>query len=172
LVEIVPGINRVGVVRNPTNPVSAVLLGEAEDAVRKLGLQVQVIEARTSEEYERAFARLKAEGVKGVVLLGDPNLIEHGRRIAELAQQAQLPTAFQRRENVEAGGLLSYGSNLHGEFRQTAVYVDCILKGAQPAELPVEQPTKFELVINLKTAKALGLDVPFLLQQRADEVIE
>jgi putative tryptophan/tyrosine transport system substrate-binding protein len=106
------------------------------------------------------------------VLLADPSIIEHEKRIAEVAQKTRLPTAFQRRENVEAGGLLSYGPHVTGQFRQVAVYIDRILKGARPAELPVEQPTKFELVINLRTAKALDLDVPPSLLARADEVIE
>jgi putative ABC transport system substrate-binding protein len=173
-VELVPGMKRVGVVRNPNNPNVTEQLRETEDVVRKLNIQVQVVEAHTSEEFERAFARLSAgaESVNGVVLLADSTVIEHSRRIAELAQAARLPTAFQRRENVEAGGLLSYGANVNNQFRQATSYVDRILKGAKPADLPVEQPTKFELVINLKTAKALGLDVPWFLQQRADEVIE
>ena len=108
----------------------------------------------------------------GVVLLADPSVIEQAQKIAELTQAARLPTAFQRRENVEAGGLMSYGGNIQYQFRQAAIHVDRILKGAKPADLPVEQPTKYELVINLKTAKALGLDVPVQLQQLADEVIE
>ena len=107
-----------------------------------------------------------------MVLLGDTIVNEHSRRIAELAQSAQLPTAFQRRENVDAGGLLSYGPDLNNLFRQPAFYVDRILKGEKPAELPVMQPTKIELVINLKTAKALGLTVPLIMQMTADEVIE
>jgi putative ABC transport system substrate-binding protein len=172
LVEIVPGMKRVGVVFNPDNPGAVFQMPGIEDAVRTYGLQFQVVAAGAPEQFERAFARLNAEGVGGVVLLADSSLIEHGRRIAELAQKARLPTAFQRRENVEAGGLLSYGSSLNGHLRQTAVYVDRILKGARPAELPVEQPTKFELVINLKTAKTLGLEVPPTLLARADEVIE
>jgi ABC-type uncharacterized transport system substrate-binding protein len=106
------------------------------------------------------------------VPLADPSLIEHRRRIVELAQKTWLPTAFQRRANVEAGGLLSYGPNLNDQLHQAAVYIDRILKGARPAELPVEQPTKFALVINIKTTKALGLDVPPSLLARADEVIE
>jgi putative tryptophan/tyrosine transport system substrate-binding protein len=171
-VELVPGMKRVGVVRNPDNPNVTVQLRETEDAVRKLNLQVQVVDARTSEEFERAFARLSAESVNGVVLLADSSVIEQSRRIAELAQAARLPTAFQRRENVEAGGLLSYGSNLNDQFRQAAFYVDRILKGAKPAELPVEQPTKLELLINVKTAMALGLTVPQTLLVAADEVIE
>jgi putative tryptophan/tyrosine transport system substrate-binding protein len=172
LVEIVPGMKHVGVVRNPNNAGATLMLNEAERAIHALGLQLEVVEASVPEEFNRAFARLSTEGVKGVVLLADPSLIEHGKYIAELAQAARLPTAFQRRENVEAGGLLSYGPDLNGQFHHAAFYVDQILKGTKPSNLPVEQPTKFELVINLKTAKALGLTVPPSLLTRADEVIE
>jgi ABC-type uncharacterized transport system substrate-binding protein len=171
-IELVPGMKRVGVVRNPNNPNVTVQLRETEDAARKLNLRVQVVEARTSEDFERAFSRLRTERVNGVVLLADPSVIEQSRRIAELAQAARLPTVFQRRENVVAGGLMSYGSSVNNQFREAGIYVDRILKGEKPADLPVQQPTKFELVINLKTAKALGLDVPPTLLARADEVIE
>ena len=171
-VELVPGMKRVGVVRNPNNPGVTVMLRETEDAVRKLNIQVEVVDARTSDEFERAFAQLRAKSVDGVVLLADPTVIEHSRRIAELAQSARLPTAFQRRENVDAGGLFSYGPDINNQFRQAAFYVDRILKGEKPAELPVMQPTKVELVINLKTAKALGLTVPLIMQMTADDVIE
>jgi putative tryptophan/tyrosine transport system substrate-binding protein len=170
--ELVPGMKRVGVVHNPNNPNVTMQLRETEDAARKLNLQVQVTEARTSEDFERAFSRLSTERVNGVVLLADPSLIEQSWRIAELAQVARLPTAFQRRENVDAGGLLSYGPSISDQFREAGIYVDRLLKGAKPSELPVEQPTKFELVINLKTAKALGLEIPPTLLTRADEVIE
>jgi putative tryptophan/tyrosine transport system substrate-binding protein len=172
LVEIVPGIKHVGVVRNPNNPAVTLQLRETERAVSALGLRLEVVEASAVEEFESAFARLSTLGVKGVVLLADPSIIEHKKGIAEAAQKTRLPTAFQRRENIEAGGLLSYGPDLIGQFRQAAIYVDRILKGTRPAELPVEQPTKFELVINIKAAKALGLDVPPALLARADEVIE
>jgi putative tryptophan/tyrosine transport system substrate-binding protein len=172
LVELVPGMKRVGVVGNLNNPNVALQLRETEDAVRKLGLQSQIVEARTPEEFERAFARLSAASVNGVVLLADPSTIEQGQKIAELAHTARLPTAFQRRENVEVGGLFSYGGSIINQFRHAAYYVDQILKGVKPAELPVEQPIKFELVINLKTAKALGLTIPQTLLVRADEVIE
>jgi putative ABC transport system substrate-binding protein len=172
LVEIAPGVRRLGVVRNPDNPGVTLQLRQTEDAARALGVELQVADARVPAEFEKAFAQLRASGVQGVVLLADPSLIQHANKIAALAQQERLPTAFQRRESVAAGGLLSYGPNLRDAFRQAAGHVDRILKGAKPADIPVEQPTKFELVINLKTAKALGLEVPWFLQQRADEVIE
>ena len=171
-VELVPGMKRVGVVGNPNNPGSTAMLRETENAVRKLNIQVEVVDAQTSDEFERAFAQLRAKSVDGAVLLADPTVIEHSRRIAELAQSARLPTAFQRRENVDAGGLFSYGPDINNQFRQAAFYVDRILKGEKPAELPVQEPTKVELVINLKTAKALGLTVPRIMQMTADEVIE
>jgi ABC-type uncharacterized transport system substrate-binding protein len=160
-------------VRNAYNSGAVLQLREAEDALRTLGLQFEVADARTPDEFEKAFARLSANGAHGVVFLADPSLIEHAAKIAELAQQARLPTVFQRRENVDAGGLLSYGPNLSAQFHQVAGHVDRILRGAKPAELPVEQPTKFELVINLKTARALGLDVPWFspaARRRGDRV--
>jgi len=170
--ELVPGMKRVGVVHNPNNPFHTMALREIEDAVRKLNMQVVQVHAQTSDEFDRAFAQLSAESVGGVVVLGDPTVVEQSRRIAELALSARLPTAFQRREIVDAGGLFSYAPDLNNQFRQAAFYVDRILKGEKPAELPVQQPTKFELVINLKTAKALGVTVPLIMQMTADEVIE
>ena len=172
LIETVPGMKRVGVVRNPNNPSNIAQLRETAEAIRALGLLIEVVDAEAAEDFESAFERLSAQGVEGVVLLSDPALIKHGVRIAELAQKTRLPTVFQRRENVEVGGLLSYGSNLTDQVRQAALFVDRILKGARPAELPVEQPTKFVLAINLKTAKSLGLEIPPTLLARADEVIE
>jgi len=172
LIDLVPGIRRIGVVGNSYNPNVAVQLGVTEDAIRNLGLESQIVEAHTPEEYERAFARLSVEKVDGVVLLAASSVIEHAHKIAELAHAARLPTAFQRRENVEAGGLMSYGGSVRYQFRQAAYYVDRLLKGAKPTDLPVEQPTKLEFVINLKTAKALGLTVPLIMQMTADEVIE
>ena len=172
LIEVSPGMKRVGVVHNPFNPNATMQLRQTEDTVRKLGLQAQVVDARTSEEFERAFARLGTGKVNGVVLLTDPSIIEQKVKIAELAKAARLPTIFQLRENVEAGGLLSYGANINSQFYLAASYVDRILKGTKPADLPVQQPTKLELVINLKTAKALGLVVPPTLVATADEVID
>jgi putative ABC transport system substrate-binding protein len=170
--EIVPGASRLGAVRNPDNPGVTVQLRQIEDAARTLGIDLQVVDARAPAEFASAFTQLRAGGVQGVVLLADSTLIEHAGSIAALAQAARLPTVFQRRENVLAGGLLSYGPDIRDAFRQLAGYVDRVLKGVRPADIPVEQPTKIELVINLKTAKALGLEVTWFLQQRADEVIE
>ena len=170
--EITPGIRRVGVVRNPHNTGIVTMLRETEDALRALNLQFDVVDASTPAEFENAFGYLGTIGVEGVVLIPDFSLIQHRSRIGELAQNARLPTIFQRRESVYAGGLLSYGANLSDQFRQVAGHVDRILKGAKPADLPVEQPIKFELVINLKTARALGLEIPPTLLARADEVIE
>ncbi len=146
LVQVVPGISRVAALRNPLNPSSALHLKETEAAARALGLELQLVEARAPEDLEGAFATIR-RGRAG-------------------------PTVFARRENTEGGGLMSYGPSLSDQFRRAATYVDKILKGAKPGDLPVEQPTKFELVINLKTAKALGLTIPPSLLSRADEVIE
>jgi putative ABC transport system substrate-binding protein len=172
LIEVMPELRRVGIVRNPSNPALTVALREVENAIHVLGLEFHTVDAKLPQEFESAFAPLTAEGVKGVVVLPDPSVIEHRSMIAALAQKSRLPTMFQRRESVEAGGLMSYGPDLPDTLRQAASYVDRILNGTKPGDLPVQQATKIELVINLKTAKALGLDVPWFLQQRADEVIE
>jgi putative ABC transport system substrate-binding protein len=172
LIEVVPGIKRVGVMKNPNNPGTNPGLRLTVESIRALNLQIELVEAETAEEIERGFARLSAQGVGGVVVIAEPEYIKHRARIAELALKSRLPTVFQRRENVEAGGLLSYGSDLNDLLRQGAVFVDRILRGARPGELPVEQPTKFTLAINTKTAKALGFDFPPTLLARADEVIE
>jgi putative ABC transport system substrate-binding protein len=172
LVEMMPEIRRVGIVRNPSNPAVTVALREVENAIRVLGLESHTVDARLPQEFESAFARLGAEGVKGVIVVADASVIEHRRMIAALAQKTRLPTMFQRRENVAAGGLMSYGPDLPDQLRQAAFYVDRILKGTKPVDLPVQQATKIELVINLNTAKALGLTIPPTLLGLADEVIE
>lgn len=170
--EIVPNAKHIGLIFNYSNPGSVLQLKGTEDAIRALGLRVTRADANNPEAFRRAFARFNEEDVHGVVLLADPSLIDHAAKIADLAKASRLPTVFQRRENVEAGGLLSYGANLPAQFRQTAIYVDRILKGAKPSELPVEQPNTFELVINQKAARAIGITMPRSILERADEVIE
>ena len=172
LVQVAPGLRRVAALRNPLNPNSALLLNETAAAARELGLELQVVEARAPEDLEGAFATIRRERARGVVVLTDAMFIGQRHRIGELATKSRLPTVFARRENAQGGGLMSYGPSLSDQFRRAATYVDKILKGAKPADLPVEQPTKFELVINLKAAKALGLTIPPSVLQRADEVIQ
>jgi putative ABC transport system substrate-binding protein len=171
-IQMIPSMKVIGLATNSYNPNVALQLKRSEDAIRELGLQSRVAEARTAGEFERAFASLKASNAEGVMLLADPSVIEHGKKIAELALAAGLPTAFQRRENVEVGGLFSYGGNITDQFRFAAQYVDRILKGAKPAELPVEQPTQFDLVINMETAKKLGLNIPSGVLGIANELIQ
>jgi putative ABC transport system substrate-binding protein len=170
--ELVPNMSSVGVAVNPANPGAVAQMDGTQQAVHALGLQSQVVNAATPEEYERAFARLKSEGVNGVLLLADPSNDAYAGKIAELAQQYRLPTAFQLRNNVAAGGLMSYGADNNDQFRLAAFYVDRILRGEKPADLPVQMPTKFNFAINLKTARMLGLTVPDKLLATADEVIE
>jgi putative ABC transport system substrate-binding protein len=172
LAAIVPGIKRIAVLHNPSNPGQAVQLRGTEAGARSLGLSLQMVSASVPGDLEGAFARITSAGAQGIVVLAEALFVGERRRIAELALKARLPTIFQRREHVEAGGLVAYGSSLRDQLRYVAVYVDKILKGTKPADLPVEQPTKFELVINLKTAKALGLEIPPKLLFTADEVIE
>ena len=141
--QIVPTMRVIGLVTNAINPNVAAQLRESQDAISKLGLQSEVVEARTPERFEAGFANLKARHVDGVVLLSDPVVIEHKTRIAELALAARLPTAFQRRENVEAGGLFSYGGNLPDQFKLAASYVDRILKGACRLAGGATDPVRF-----------------------------
>jgi putative ABC transport system substrate-binding protein len=172
LKEVIPEVSRVAVLRNPTNKDHALLVKEVEAAARSLRVQIQTFEARGPEEFDGAFAAMTGERAGAVLVLGDPMFFLHRTRIADLATKQRLPAMFVQREHAEAGGLLAYGANLSDMFRQAATFVDKILKGAKPADLPVEQATKLELVINLKTAKALGLTIPQSLMLRADQVIQ
>jgi putative ABC transport system substrate-binding protein len=144
----------------------------AQDAARALRLQLQPLEARGAGDIDRAFAAMTREGAGAVVVLVDAMLVDQRTRIADLAARRHLPSVYGLMDFVEAGGLMFYGANDSDRFRRAAIFVDKILKGANPAELPIEQPTKFDLVINLKTAKALGLTIPQSLLIRADQVIE
>ena len=172
LKEVVPKGSRVALLWNPANPGSAPQVREAEGAARALGVRLQTLEARDPQEIDSAFAAMTKERAGALVVLSDAILLNQRRQIAELAAKSRLPAVYTLREHAEAGGLMAYGANPLDLERRAATYVDKILKGAKPADLPVEQATKFELVINLKTAKALGLTIPPSLLQRADQVIE
>jgi len=172
LKEIIPRISRVAALWNPANPGNEPQLREATIAARSLGMQLHPVEARNPTDLERAFAAIARGQPDAIIVLTDVMLIEHRTRVARLAAERSLPTVYGRPEHVEAGGLMAYSASRAEMFRGAAVYVDKILKGARPADLPIEQPTKFELTINLKTAKALGLTIPPSLLLRADQVIE
>jgi putative ABC transport system substrate-binding protein len=172
ILEIDAGIKRVAVLWNPENPASTVISKENETAARSLGLQLQVFDVRASEDLQRAFASMSRQSATAIVITPDPIFMDLRQSIAEFAIKNRLPTVFARRENVEAGGLVSYGPSLRDQMYQIANFIDKILKGAKPSDLPVEQPIKFELVINVKTATALGLHIPPTVLARADEVIE
>ena len=172
LKEAVPSLKRVAILTNPASPYTDPFLQESEAAAHALGIEVRVLEARGPHDLERAFEAIVNEHAEALMVLADPMFITHRRRIVELAAKNRLPSVFGERGSVHAGGLIFYGASLPDMYRRAATYVDKILKGVKPADLPVEQPTAFELAINLKTAKVLGLELPWFLQQRADEVIE
>jgi putative tryptophan/tyrosine transport system substrate-binding protein len=170
--EAAPRCSRVALLWNPVTPDAQAYRNAVEAAVRRLGGTFQAVEVRRPQELEGAFAAMLRERADGFVVLQDPVLLSARREIVHLAARHKLPAVYPLREFVELGGLMSYGVNIADQFRRAGGYVDKILKGAKPADLPVEQPTKFELVINLKTAKALGLTIPQSLMIRADQVIE
>ena len=172
LKEVVPEISRVAVLRNPTVPSQTLNLREAEVAARSLAVQLQVLEARAPSDFTKAFAAMTRERAGELIVFGSSMFFAERSRIAELAAQSWLPAINVVKEYAEVGGLMAYGPSLRDNWRRAASYVDKILKGAKPADLPVQQPIKFELVINLNTAKALGLTIPPTLLARADEVIE
>jgi putative tryptophan/tyrosine transport system substrate-binding protein len=172
LKDAVPGLSRVAVLLDPTHPAATLQLREAEVAARSLKVQLQVLEARAPGDFAGAFSAMTNGRAGGLILLGGLMFFVERTRIVELAAQHHLPAIYAAKENAEAGGLMAYGPNLRESYRRAATYVDKILKGAKPAELPIERPTKFELVINMKTAKALGLTIPQSVLARADEVIE
>jgi putative ABC transport system substrate-binding protein len=169
--DLTPGLRRLAVISNITNSASMLELREVQMAASTIGLEVTTLEIRRAEDIAPAFEGLKGHAEALYVCI-DTILFANRTRISTLALDARLPTMVSNREFVEAGGLMSYGTNFPDLFRRAGDFVDKILRGAKPADLPVEQPTKFDLVINMKTAKALSLEVPPTLLARADEVIE
>jgi putative ABC transport system substrate-binding protein len=173
LKETVPTVSRVGVIWNPENAIfQAQMLRETQLAAGRLGVELRIVAVRNLEEFGPAFADLTSAHAGALLVLPDPAYTPDAARIAHLAAKRRLPAMYGVREHAAAGGLMSYGTNFADLFRRAADYVDKILKGTKPADLPVEQPTRFEFVINLKTARALGIDIPPTLLARADELIE
>jgi putative ABC transport system substrate-binding protein len=170
--ELTPAANPIGVLMNPNFADASTQLRDIEEAAQSLGLKLLVSEARTELEIEMAFANLAMQKIGAIFVGSDPFFTTRRVQIAALAARHAIPAIYDLREYAAAGGLMSYGASLVDAYRQGGIYARKILHGAKPADLPVQQPTKFELVINLKTAKALGIEVPPTLLARADEVIE
>jgi putative ABC transport system substrate-binding protein len=171
--DLAPKAVRIAVLVNPANvPTAEATLRDIPDAARAIGLQIQVLNASTSREIEAAFITLVRDRAEALFVSPDGFFTSRRVQLATLATRHGIPAAYSNREYVEAGGLMSYGIDILDSFRQIGVYTGQILKGEKPADLPVQAPTKYELVINLKTAKALALEVPPMLLARADEVIE
>lgn len=171
LKETFPKIRRVGVLGNPANPNYGIQVNETQAAASQLGLQIEVLEARNPNQLEAVFSRISEKNISALLVLSDPMLNSHRERSADLATKSRVPAIFEFKEFAEAGALMSYGTNIVAVYRRVAIYVDKILKGAKPSELPVEQPTNFEFLINLKTAKQMGLTIPPNVLARADRVI-
>jgi putative ABC transport system substrate-binding protein len=172
LKEAVPGVTRVAILTNPTSPYTGPFLKDRERTARALGVQLRVLEAQNPSEFEQAFAAMPRERAQALMVLTDIMFITHRSRIVQMAAKSRMPAVYGEQEFMGAGGLMFYGASLAAMYGRAAGYVDKILKGAKPADLPIEQPTTFELIINLKTAKALGLTIPPSLLLRADQVIE
>jgi putative ABC transport system substrate-binding protein len=170
--ELSPRASVIGFLVNPTNPRSELVVQQMEEPARALGLKVHVLKASTEGELDSVFASSVQLGIGALLIAQEPSYLRWRGQITALAARYTIPAAYGQREYAAAGGLMSYDASVSDSFRQVGVYVGRILKGEKPADLPVMQPTKFELVINLKTAKALGLDVPDRLLVAADEVIE
>jgi putative ABC transport system substrate-binding protein len=170
--ELVPGLTHVAVLRNPIAGGDAIFLHETEAAARNLGIKLQLLEVSGPDDFEAAFAEAKRGNAQAFIAFDDVLTFTYRQRIVALAASSHLPAMYGLREFPDEGGLMSYGPNLADHLRRLAIYVDKILKGAKPADLPVEQPTKFDFVINRKTANALGLTLPPTLLTQADEVIE
>ena len=172
LKEAVPDISHVAVLFNSAHPAAAPQVLEIEAAARKLKVKLGVLDAGNATDLDKAFSAIGASGAQGIVMAGNPFFDANRVKLVQFAASKRLPAVYYFKHFVEAGGLMSYGASLEESYRRAAAYVDKILKGAKPADLPVEQPTKFDLIINLKTAKALGFTIPQSLLFRADLVIE
>ena len=170
--ELVPMADVVAMLIKPKSPILEEDFEPVQETARSLGLTIHVLNASTDRDLDVVFDALPRLRIRGLALQGEPFFDSRRHRIIELAERQAIPTIYAWREYVAAGGLMSYGTNLTDNYRQAGIYVGRVLKGESPAEMPIVRPTKFELVINLKTAKALGLDVPPTLLARADEVIE
>ena len=170
--EMVPKLSRVAVFWNPQNPPSTLNWKEIQLPARQLGVQLHSLEVRSPNDFDQAFEAATRARAGALFLTGDPVMGANLKRIAGLAVKSRLPSIYQWSEFADAGGLVSYGPDRADMFRRAATYVDKILKGAKPGDLPVEQPTRFELVINMKTAKAIGITIPQSVLFRADRVIE
>jgi putative ABC transport system substrate-binding protein len=172
LKEMIPTLSRVIVLWNSGNPDNAGQLREAEAAAPALGVHLQPIGVRDSKEFDKAFSMILSSRADAVYILGDALISDNRARIADFLARNRLPSMFTTRQSVEAGGLVAYGTSFVDLFRRAAIYVDKILKGAKPGDLPVEQPRTFDLVINMRTAKTLGLTIPQALLLRADQVVQ
>jgi putative ABC transport system substrate-binding protein len=170
--EAVPRAVRIGILVNPANPWHPLALKSAQGAPRSLGVELRRVEVRRPEDLDPAFAAMARDQIGAALVLSDPMTSFHRFKMADLAATRRLPTMYGVRAYVDAGGLMSYWAHQGDLYRRVVSYVDRIFKGAKPAELPVEQPTRLELVINLKTAKAIGITIPPALLLRADDVIE
>jgi ABC-type uncharacterized transport system substrate-binding protein len=170
--ELVPQATVIAVLVNPTNQVGELQLLEMQEPARSLGLKLIVLRASTERELDTAFATLVQQGVGALLVVNDPFFLSRRELLIALAARYAIPASYSDRADAVAGGLMSYGASQADSFRQAGIYVGRILKGEKPADLPVLQPTKYEFVINLKTAKALGLTVPSIMQMTADEVIQ
>jgi putative ABC transport system substrate-binding protein len=172
LKEAVPGASRIAVLSNPGNALHSIMVRSGTDAARSLGVRLAIVEARAADALEPAFGAMVRERVSALLVLVDGMFFYNRARVGELALRSRLPSMVPTSDYVQAGGLMSYAPNSADNYRHAATYVVKILKGAHPGDLPIEQPTTFQLVINLKTAKALGITIAPSLLARADQVIE
>ncbi len=172
LKEAIPEVSRVAALWNSANPASAPSVRELQAAARTLNVRLDALDAGDVTKLDRAFAAIGTSGARGVIVMADPFFFSNRAKLVQFAASKRLPAVYFVKDFVDIGGLMSYGSSLGDSYRRAATYVDKILKGAKPADLPIDQPTRFELVINMKTAKTLGLTIPQSVLIRADEVIQ